>query len=428
MRLLTALVILTLLAVACGSADSGTITAEEPVADSAVPATTPFESQLPPPIDGAPLDAAMGDLSLGFNQAGFELLAQQPDDENMVLSPVSIGHALLMARGAADEPTGAAIDAAFGLSDGLEPHDAWLMISDAIDASNGTREAVDGTPTPVVRIADRIWPATDLVPTAEWVDLLRSRHNSDISPIDVGDPEGSRNIINQWVSDNTEALIPELLPAGFIDGSTRLVLTDAIYFKAQWAQLFGKYGTVDMPFTFLDGTTEPITLMRELELSGTPRGVGDGFTAAVIPYLGDDYSMTVIVPDEGRFDDVRASLSGEMLDTIDSFAVGPFELLLAKWETEASIDLLPWLSAIGAAPGNYPGISDGVFLGGAVHAANIAVDEIGTVAAAATGLGFAESGPPEPELTVATDKPFLYVIRHTGSGMVLFAGQVTDPR
>ncbi len=117
-----------------------------------------------------------------------------------------------------------------------------------------------------------------------------------------------------------------------------------------------------------------------------------------------------------------------MLDEIDStFSTGPYELLLPKWDDHYQIDLLPWLASIGVAPGSYPKIDPEAVLGAAVHAADITVDEQGTVAAAATGLEFPTSGPPEPELTVAADKPFLYLIRHRSNGLVLFAGQVTNP-
>jgi serpin B len=77
--------------------------------------------------------------------------------------------------------------------------------------------------------------------------------------------------------------------------------------------------------------------------------------------------------------------------------------------------------------GNYPSITPDAFIDGALHGADITVDEWGTVAAAATALGFAESGPPEPELSVKADRPFLYLIRHRPTGLVLFAGQVTNP-
>ena len=138
--------------------------------------------------------------------------------------------------------------------------------------------------------------------------------------------------------------------------------------------------------------------------------------------------MLVVVPEEGRFEEIRSGLGQGLFDEIDAAGtVGPFELQIPKWTDDTSIDLMSWLSAIGAAPGSYPGISPGAFLGAAVHGADIAVDEEGTVAGAATALGFELSGPPQPELLVKADKPFLYVIRHTPTGLILFAGQVTDP-
>ena len=190
---------------------------------------------------------------------------------------------------------------------------------------------------------------------------------------------------------------------------------------------FGKYGPLDGTFTTLDGTEIDVSFMRELELADR-RGAGDGFVGAEVPYAGGDYSMLILIPDAGRYEELIERLDQELLDEIDAtFTTGPYELLLPKWADDYSIDLLEWLTDVGAAPGSYPGIDPGAFLGAAVHAADISVDEVGTVAAAATGLGFRESGPPEPELTVAADRPFVYLIRHRDSGLVLFSGHVTDP-
>lgn len=368
-------------------------------------------------------DAPLAELAGGFNDAGFDLWRTQPLRDNVVFSPVSIGHALLMARAAADDATGAAIDTAFSLPEGLAAHEAWntsdQMIADHADSDEEL----------TVAIADRIWPRLDITPDQEWIDLLASHHGATTEALDfTGDPNGSRDTINSWVSDQTEDLIPELLPEGFIKpGNTLLVLTDAIYFKASWATAFGKYPNVGDAFTRLDGTTVETEYMRELELDDR-RGVGDGYVGAEIPYSGGDFSMLVVVPDEGQFEEVRQRLDQGLLDEIDAtFTIGPYELLIPKWETTTQLDLMSWLTDLGAAPGVYPAISPGVFLGEAVHGADIAVDEWGTVAAAATALGFEESGAPEPELTVKADRPFLYLIRHRPTGLVLFAGQVTDP-
>jgi serpin B len=428
---------LMVIAASCGDGDDpvagedSTASAPSSESTSSVPAgTTGSDPPAQPPAgvafrvsDGVvraetASDAPVAELVAGWNDAGFALLREQPAGDNVVFSPASIGHASLMAAAAADDPTRAAIDSAFGLPDGA--HEAW----NAID-----RQIADAQSDQVsVAIADRIWPRIGVEPDQAWIDLLASRHGADVVPLDFrGDSRGSRRTINGWVSERTESLIPELLPDGFIQPNTVLVLTDTLYFAADWAMPFGKYGPVDGVFTTLDGTEVPTSFMRELELADR-RGTGDGFVGAEIPYAGNEYSMLVLVPDEGRYDEFVERLDQDLLDEIDqSFSTGPYELLLPKWDDTYQIDLLDWLTDIGAAPGSYPSITPEAFLGAAVHAADIAVDERGTVAAAATALGFEESGPPEPQLTVAADQPFIYLIRHRASGLVLFAGHVTDP-
>jgi serpin B len=422
-------VIVSLLLAACGEADpepatrgsGSTPITTEPTASATSP-SQPSGAALGASagVERAAVDpdAPVAELAAGWNDAGFDLLRRLPVEDDVVFSPASIGHALLMAAAAGDETTRAAIESAFDLPD--QAHEAWNTLDQAIAGTQSDEVTVT--------IADRIWPRMGIAPDQRWIDLLAVQHGADVVPLDyVTDPDASRELINDWVSDRTAGLIPELLPEDFIDPQTVLVLTDTVYFAADWALPFGKYGTDDGTFTTLDGTQLDVSFMRELELDDR-RGVGDGFVGAEIPYAGDDYSMLVLVPDSGRYEELIDRLDQELLDEIDAtFTTGPYELLLPKWDDSYRIDLLEWLSEIGAAPGSYPKITEGAFLDAAVHAADIAVDEHGTVAAAATGLGFAESGPPEPELTVAVDRPFVYLIRHRDSGLVLFAGHVTDP-
>ncbi len=324
---------------------------------------------------------------------------------------------------AADAATAAAIDAALGFPDGPAAHEGWNAIDHAIASAAHDHEGL------TVAIANRIWPRTGLRPDQAWVDLLATHHGVDVHPLDfAGDPSGSREVINAWVSERTEALIPELLPGGMLEPDTVTVLTNAIYLEARWERPFGKYGPVTTDFRRLDGTTVPVEMMRELELEA-PRSVGDGYVAAEIPYVGGELSMLVVVADEGRFAEVRSRLGEGLTDEIDAaLEPGPFELLLPRWTDETGqLDLLGWLQEVGAAPGHYPAIAPDVVLGAAVHGADIAVDEWGTVAAAATALEYRVSAPPPPHLEVAADRPFLYLIRHVDSGLVLFLGQVTDP-
>ncbi|MEO1059110.1 MAG: serpin family protein [Actinomycetota bacterium] len=373
-----------------------------------------------PGVERSPVaaEAAIGPLAGGLNDAGFNLLRTLPRDENVVFSPASIGHALLMASAAGDDTTRRAIETALALPD--DAHSAWNAIDQAIAAAQSEQVTVT--------IADRIWPRIGIEPEQDWVDLLATEHGADVVPLDfAGATDESREIINTWVEERTDGLIVDLLPPNFLDDNTVLVLTDAIYFAADWATPFGKYGPQPGTFTTLEGDELDVSFMRELELSDR-RGAGDGFVGAEIPYVGDDYSMLVLVPDEGEFESFVDRLDAPLLNDIDAtFTTGPYELLLPKWDDEYRIDLVAWLREMGASPGSYPGITPEAFLDAAVHAADIAVDERGTVAAAATALGFDASGPADPELTVAADQPFVYLIRHRESGLVLFAGTVVDP-
>ncbi|MCP5030000.1 MAG: serpin family protein [Actinomycetia bacterium] len=405
-RLIASFLALAMIASACGS-DGGRAGQE---------LATDVERE---PASGS---APVTETARALNSIGFSLFETLPPDLSTILSPSSIGHAVLMARAAADESTGSAIDSAMGLPAGVEAHDGW----NAIDQAIGDAVAVEDELT--ITMADRLWPRLDVDPDQEWLDLLASRHGADVLPLDFGgDTEGSREVINQWVAEQTEDLIPELLAPGFVTAETVLVLTDTLYLAARWQQVFGKYGTETAPFHRLDGSTVEVELMRDLEL-GAPRGVGDGYAGAEIPYVGGQFSMLVIVPQEGRFTEVRDRFGPQLLAEIDgSFSTGPYELLLPGWKDTSTIDLLPLLTGIGAAPGSYPSISPGAVLGAAVHGADITVDDWGTVAAAATALGFDESGPPEPELTIRVDRPFLYAIRNVDSGLILFLGQMVDP-
>ncbi len=425
MKIFAALVVLSVLTAACGESTESGNAPLAPVVSSitTAPSTTVAEpvvlqASVPRsgPIDSAPVET----LADGFNQAGYNLwLAEGPED-NFVFSPLSIGHALLMARAAADQATGESIDATFGLPPDLSAHQAWNAL-DAMLSASADRGEIE------LILADRIWPDVTTSPDQGWVDLLAAEHGASSQVLDLrGDPDRSAEIINEWVSDQTQGLIEDLIKPDFLTDSI-LVLTNAIYFEAKWQLAFGKYGEITAPFDKSDGSSASVSFMVERELADL-RGAGDGWVAAEIPYRGSEYSMLIIIPDEGQFEQTRERLTGDLVQEVDQqMSRGPYELRLPKWETDSATDLLPWLTETGAAPGSYPLISPPAFLGGAVHGANIAVDEFGTVAAAATALEFGETGPPEAELDVFADQPFLYLIRHRPTGAVLFAGQVMDP-
>ena len=135
----------------------------------------------------AAVDAPVAALVAGFNEAGFDLLRTQEPAANVVFSPASIGHALLMAEAAGDDATRAAIATAFALPEGA--HAAWNSIDQQLAGSQSDQVTLT--------IADRIWPSLDIRPDQAWIDLLAAQHGADVVPLDLaGDPDGSRNEIN----------------------------------------------------------------------------------------------------------------------------------------------------------------------------------------------------------------------------------------
>lgn len=373
-----------------------------------------------------PDSAHVEELVTGLNDVGYQIFgaASQDSADDLVISPLSIGVAFGMADAGASGATVDALADLFGYP--VQGEDRWA-------AFNSLEQSVSTEGGPIVRLANRQFPDVTFETVAGYDELLGRWFGAGIEPLPLRtENEASRERINGWVSDRTEELIPDLLPAGFLNPNSVMVLVNALYLEADWARPFGKYPTEDTTFTRLDGSTVTVPLMHELELTGPAVDTAE-YAATELPYEGDDLSMLVIVPEAGHYEEVEARLATGLADEIDAAATsGAVELYLPRFESSTDLDLRAILqdqlgvNDIFGVPG-FEGIAAGITLEDAVHAADIAVDEVGTVAAAATALGFDESGPPEPDVTVRADRPFLYLIRHQPTGAVLFVGRVMDP-
>lgn len=374
----------------------------------------------------SPSSDHLGALVAGLNDAGLEVFVVASDDseEDTVISPLSIGLAFGMADVGATADTAGALEECFGLPASGEQR--WAAFN-ALDLKVGE---VGG---PIVRLANRQFPDVQFETEAGYDETLARYFGVAVEPLPLQSaPEASRERINEFVAERTEDLIPELLPSGFVNPQIVMVLVNALYLEADWARPFGKYPTEDQPFTRLDGSEVTVPLMHELELRG-PAVVAESYAATELPYEGGELSMLVVVPEAGSFEDVQARLTDGLVDEIDAaVSESAVELFLPRFESDSHLDLRELMegklgidNVFGTA--GFDGIAEGITLEQAVHAADIAVDEIGTVAAASTALGFEESSPPEPDVVVRADRPFLYLIRHQPTGAVLFVGRVMDP-
>lgn len=393
------------------------------------PAPTGSSPTMAEPVGQRAPAGEVGDakaLVAGLNHVGMDLFAVAaagPDDD-VVLSPLSIGLAFGMADVGA---TGATADALADLFDyPVDGEARWA-------AFNTLEQAVTDRRATTVTVANREFPDVSFAPEETYQERLGRWFGTAIEPLPLRDqPDASREHINGFVADRTNDLIPELLPQGFINPNSVMVLVNALYLKADWAVPFGKYATDDGTFTRLDDTQVSVPLMRDLENPG-PAVATSTYAATEIGYADDDLSMLVIVPEPGQFEAVQDRFSDDLVDEVDRTATSQaVELWLPRFTSDTSIDLEESFDALGVtdvfgAGGQWDGIAEGIVLESGVHAADISVDEIGTEAAAATALGFSESGPPEPDVVVRADRPFLYLVRHLPTGAVLFAGRVMDP-
>jgi serpin B len=161
----------------------------------------------------------------------------------------------------------------------------------------------------------------------------------------------------------------------------------------------------------------------------------EGYQAVELPYGEGELSMLVVVPDEGGFAEFERGFDVERIAAVDAaMRRGIVDLFLPRWSDTSEIDLAETLRELGLelpfdqARADFTGISPrNPFIGAGIHAADIEVDEHGTVAAGATALGFEVSGPPTPDAVIRADRSFLYLIRHVETGAVLFIGRVVDP-
>jgi serpin B len=379
------------------------------------------------------------DLARALNDAGFAIFrASAKEGENTAVSPLSIGTAFGMLNAGATEPVAGALDEAFAWPvDGQDLLSAFNAL-DQRASSEPADYASPGEDEPehaVVRIANRMYLDDGFTPEEEYRKALATHFGAgaEVTPMST-EPEKAADAVNGWVEERTEGLIPKLVTPEIFDADSRLALVNALYMKAEWAQQFEEFATSDEPFTLAGGDSVDVPMMHSGARNGTVYE-GEDFVSVVLPYAYDELEMVVVVPQAGAFEDVRAALGQDTLDQIDTGAadVG-YTLAMPRFTAESRTDLRAVMEGEMGIDNLFgvvglDGIAPDMYVSAAVHATKVIVDEAGTEAAAATAIvADTTSMPAPPEVEIRADQPFLYVIRDTDTGAVLFVGQVLDPR
>ena len=391
----------------------------------------------------AAASADLADLVDGNSAFAFDLFqALKAQDGNLFYSPHSISVALAMTyAGAAGETASQMAETLRFLLPGDRLHPAFNALDHEL-ASRGADVRGQGGERFRLNIVNAVWGQQGHEFQEAFLDVLAESHRAGVRPADFGGaPEESRRAINDWVAERTEDRIRDLIPPGIINPLTRMVLTNAVYFNASWSVPFGEAETRDRPFQLLDGSSVAVPTMRtEQELL---YGAGDGYQAVDLPYAGHELSMTVIVPDRGRFAAFEDSLDATFVDRIiDGLRYRYVTLDLPRFEFESQFRLGEALKSMGmpdafdSTASDFSGM-DGrsclagdpgcLYIGAVLHKAFVSVDEAGTEAAAATAVVMqAESARPAP-VAVTVDRPFLFLIRDRETGAILFVGRVVRP-
>jgi serpin B len=284
-----------------------------------------------------------------------------------------------------------------------------------------------------LNIANAIWGQEGYAFLPEFLDVLAQNYGAGLRLVDfAGAPEESRLVINDWVSDQTEGKIQDLMPPDLVHTLTLLVLTNAIYFNAPWSYPFTPQETEDGAFHLLDGGEVTVPMMnQDLKFLYAE---GEGYQAVALPYGLGELSMVILLPQAGQFEAFEGSLDADRVDGIvENLEEWGVTLAMPKFEFESSFDLGETLAAMGMPDAFYGNVdfsgmtgSRELFIDGVVHKAFVSVDEEGTEAAAATGVAMATSAP-NRHAKFTVDRPFVFLIRDRETGAILFLGRVVNP-
>jgi serpin B len=371
----------------------------------------------------------LAELVAGNSAFAFDLYQQvRTGDGNLFFSPYSISSALAMtyagARGQTEQEMADTLD--FSL-----PQERLHPAFNALDLALASR-AADGDFQ--LNIVNRLWGQTGFTFLPGFLDVLAENYGAGLSLLDfIKNAEAARVAINDWVAEQTNDRIQDLIPAGAVNDLTRLVLTNAIYFKADWAAQFEPSMTQDGAFHLLGGDEITVPMMHKTTDLGY--AAGDGYQLVELPYKGDEVSMVVLLPDTGRFEEIEAQLDGPQMETWLAGVVSlEVKLTIPKFTMEQNVPLTDSLSAMGMSTpfsdaADFSGMTDQqpLRISSVLHKAFVVVNEEGTEAAAATAVIFGATSVPPPPPVVEIDRPFIFLIRDRVTGTVLFLGRVLNP-
>ena len=355
----------------------------------------------------------------------YKKIGETEASKNSFFSPFSISTALSMTYAGAKGNT--AKQMADTMHFRLTPIDQHAAFGELSAALNSAGKGYK------LEIANALWGQQGYAFQPEFLSLIQKYYNGGFNTVDfVGQTEMARGTINQWVEQKTNDKIKNLLPQGALTTDTRLVLTNAIYFKGDWATKFKPELT--KPASFNIGPSETVTVPMMYQNGSFRFAEMDGVKLLEMPYVGGDLSMIVVLP-KADIAELGKTLELNSLNELLSKATEQeVNVFLPKFKFEAEYQLKDLLIGMGIVdafalpPADFSGISGykDLYITKVIHKAIIEVNEEGSEAAAATAVVVGtKSFIVKPEFKA--DRPFLFLIRHNATGSILFLGRVMNP-
>ncbi|MDY6958461.1 MAG: serpin family protein, partial [Halobacteriota archaeon] len=286
--------------------------------------------------------------------------------------------------------------------------------------------------------ANALWIQEDYRILDEYIDTIEKYYGGRATNLDfINSTEDSRQTINSWVEEKTNNKIKDLFPQGSLDRYTRLVLTNAIYFKGDWVKQFNENDTRDEDFRVSSNQTVKVPMMeRTGEEARFNYAETEELQLLEMLYEGEELSMLILLPKNDDIESIEESLTFENLgDWKSELRTQQVNVFIPKftfttrYSLNENLEEMGMPSAFTEKEADFSGI-DGTYnllIQSVVHQAFVDVNEEGTEAAAATGVSFGiTSLPPEPK-TFRADHPFIFIIQEKETGTILFLGRVTDP-
>jgi serpin B len=378
----------------------------------------------------------------GNNKFALALYAKlQARQGNLFFSPYSISTALAMAyagaRGQTEQqmakalhfPTTVKVNGSEVVPFRQRFHPAFAAIIKDLNA-RGQKDVYELT------VANALWGQKGYGFLKEFLDTIKAHYDGQLNEVDfVTATETARKTINAWVEKETKNKIKNLIPRGALNSLTRLVLTNAIYFKGNWARQFKKDRTNDAPFTLMNGDKVNVPMMNQT--AEFKYMEAEDFQALELPYVDNELSMIVLLPKEyGGLSKFEKKLTPENVSNwLARLRKRKVIVSIPKFKMTSQFGLVGVLKSMGmrdafSQRADFSGMNGkkDLFISAVIHKAYVDVNEEGTEAAAATGIVVGiTSVQPQPPVFRA-DHPFLFLIRDNNSGSILFIGRIMNPK